>query len=434
MKIKTKRMNYEDVMALPMPKHQPPKKQRLFFRWLLKTVSAGSVKAVDFKCEDIGMEKLGKDEPALYLMNHSCFLDLSIASVLLFPRQFHIVCTNDGFVGKNWLMNSIGCIPTKKFVTDVTLVKDMVYAVKKLHSSILMYPEASYSFDGTATPLPETIGKLVKMLGVSVIMIKTFGAFHRDPLYNGLRLRKVKVNATREYLISPEETKKLSAEEITETIRKQFIFDHFRWQDEHHLKVDEDFRATGLERVLYKCTNCGCEGTLLGEGITIRCTKCGETHELTEYGQLARTGKSEDNHLTQKFKYVPDWYAWQRECVKEEILSGQYHQEIPVRIMLLKDTKAVYEVGTGTLTHDTGGFKLEGCDGKIHYTQTPECSYSIYADYFWYEIGDVICIGDTKMQYYCFPVTETAIVAKARLAAEELFKVVTDNRREKVTT
>ena len=58
-----------------------------------------------------------------------------------------------------------------------------------------MYPEASYSFDGTATPLPDSIGRLVKMLGVPVVTIRTYGAFARQPLYNGLRKRKVNVSA-----------------------------------------------------------------------------------------------------------------------------------------------------------------------------------------------------------------------------------------------
>ena len=43
-----------------------------------------------------------------------------------------------------------------------------------------MYPEASYSFDGTATPLPDSLGKCVKLLNIPVVMIKTYGAFARD--------------------------------------------------------------------------------------------------------------------------------------------------------------------------------------------------------------------------------------------------------------
>ena len=35
----------------------------------------------------------------------------------------------------------------------------------------------------------------------------------------------------------------------------------------------------------------------------------------------------------------------------------------------------------------------------------------------------MICIGDANALYYCFPKTTEDVVAKARLAAEELFKM-----------
>ena len=59
----------------------------------------------------------------------------------------------------------------------------------------------------------------------------------------------------------------------------------------------------------------------------------------------------------------------------------------------------------------------------LHYEQKSKASYSLYADYYWYEIGDVICIGDSKVLYYCFPKTEQDVVAKTRIATEEIFKL-----------
>ena len=63
----------------------------------------------------------------------------------------------------------------------------------KKHISVLMFPEASYSFDGTATPLPRKMGVLLKKLNVPVVTVITHGAFLRDPLYNMLQKRKVQV-------------------------------------------------------------------------------------------------------------------------------------------------------------------------------------------------------------------------------------------------
>ena len=153
MKIKKKSIPYEEFLKLPPMRHRAPVKPAPFFRWLLKTLSKGELKKVGFSVKESGPALPGPDEPVLFLMNHSSFIDLKIASVLLYPRPFHIICTLDGFVGKAGLMRAIGCIPTRKFVTDLTLVRDMISA-RDQGASILMYPEASYSFDGTATSLP----------------------------------------------------------------------------------------------------------------------------------------------------------------------------------------------------------------------------------------------------------------------------------------
>ena len=422
MKIKVTDKSYEQVMALPREEHRKPLKPSIFFRTLLKLLSSADLKATNFHCRSIGMERLGADEPCLILMNHSSFIDLKIASTILYPRPFNIVCTSDGFVGKEWLMRHLGCIPTQKFVSDLGLVRDMVYTVKELHSSVLMYPEASYSFDGTATPLPESIGKCVKMLGVPLVMIRTYGAFARDPLYNGLQLRKVDVSADMEYLLSPQEIAKASTAEINTLLAERFSFDNFRDQQEQQIRITEPFRADGLNRVLYKCPHCGKEGDMTGKGTTLTCNSCGKTYLLTETGFLeAQEGETE-------FSHIPDWYRWERSCVRQELLDGSYRLDIPVRICMLVDSRSIYRVGEGRLIHTREGFHLSGCEGRLDYRQKPTSSYSLYSDYFWYELGDMICIGNSKALYYCFPTGQQDVVAKTRLAAEELYKLTKADR------
>ena len=417
MKIKNRDLPYDKVLAIPREPHLPPKRPTMFFRTLLKALSAPELRAVDFTYTTTGMERLGPDEPALILMNHSSFIDLKIAATVLYPRPFNIVCTSDGFVGKRWLMRSLGCIPTKKFILDTTLVRDMRYAVGKLHDSVLLYPEAGYSFDGTATTLPASLGKLLKMLKVPVVMIKSSGAFLRDPLYNMLQLRKVKVSASVTYVLSPEEIQEKGVEELNAILKELFTFDNFREQQERHIRVDENFRADGLNRVLYKCPVCLAEGETEGKGTYLRCRNCGKVWELDEYGRL----RSEDGNPV--FSHVPDWYAWERDCVRKELEEGRYRLELPVEIRMLVDTKCLYTVGAGNLTHTAEGFHLSGCGGKLDYRQSPVFSYSLNADYYWYELGDMISIGDINALYYCFPKTAGDVVAKARLAAEELFKL-----------
>lgn len=415
MKIKVRDCSYEAVMAKPTAPRFHPHKPNILFRTLMYMAGLGELKKTKFTYTKTGMEKLGKKQPCLYLMNHSSFIDLEIASHIIYPKPFQIVCTQDGFVGKLWLMKRLGCIPKKKFVPEYLLVKDMVYSLRKLKSSVLMYPEASYSFDGTGTPLPDTLGQCLKLLKVPVVMIRTHGAFSYDPLYNGLQKRDVKVSAEMKYLLSPEEIAEKSPEELNEILRREFDFDYFRWQKENKIAVTEPFRADYLERVLYKCHVCGSEEDMAGKGTELTCHSCGRRWELDEYGTLR------DLSGADTFSHIPDWYAWERECVRREIESGSYRMESEVDICMMVDYKSIYRVGSGRLVHSTEGFHLTGCDGALDYTQHPQASYSLYADYYWYEIGDMICIGDSKRLYYCFPKGHIP-VAKARIATEELYK------------
>ena len=418
MKTVTKNLSFDKVTALPKTKIKKPLKPSLFWRCIMRLVSIPGLMASDFTYKKIGMEKLKKNEPCLILMNHSCFLDLQIAETVMFPRPMNVVCTSDGFVGKNLLMRLIGCIPTNKFVTDIGLVRNMKYAITELKSSILMFPEASYSFDGTATPLPDSLFKCIKLLDVPVVMIRTYGAFSRNPLYNNLQIRKsVKVSADVKYLLSKEDIETKSLEEIASIVKNEFSFDNFKWQQENNIKISDNFRADSLNRVLFKCPACKTEGKTFGKGTTLTCKHCGKEYELTEDGFMkAKSGETEFNH-------IPDWFKWQREEIKKEILENRYSLNVPVEIYMLVNTRAIYKVGSGTLQHNKNGFVLDGCDGKLHFEQKPKASYSLYSDYYWYEIGDVICIGDMKTLYYCFPKTDQDVVAKTRIATEELFKL-----------
>ena len=416
MKIKVTERSYAEVMRTTPKKHKRPLRPNIFWRSLLKIVSLPDLWATGFSVERVGMERLKKGEPCLFLMNHSSFIDLEIVVNILFPRPFNIIATTDSFIGKNWLMRQIGCIPTKKFTTDLTLVRDMLYTVNTLRSSLVLFPEASYSFDGTATPLPDSVAQCVKKLGIPVVMIRTYGAFGRDPLYNNLQRRRVKVSAKEEYLLSPEDISSMSVDEIGEILNKHFDFDNFSWQKENGIKISEPFRADYLNRVLYKCPHCHTEGQTEGKGDTLTCHACKKEYFLTEYGEIdAKDKKTEIAH-------IPDWYAWERECVRREIENGEYRVEFPVDICMTLDTSRLYHVGEGYLIHDCDGFRLTGCDGALEYTQKPRSSYSLYSDYNWYEIGDMVCIGNSKALYYCFPKGQGDIVAKMRLAAEEMYK------------
>ena len=408
-------------MAKPRPKRRKPVKPNMFWRTLIRILTVFNLAGCGVTYTKERMELLGKKEPCLILMNHSCFMDMPMAYQLLYPRPLNIVCSSDAFVGfwgfMGWLMYTIGCIPTQKFVTDISLIKDMTYCLKEKKSSVLMYPEASYSFDGRATQLPRKMGVLLKKLDVPVVMIETKGAFNRNPLYNELQARKgVKASAHMRLLFTQQEVREMSVQALSDGLDEAFGFDNWAWQKENGVEIHDETRADGLSRILWKCPHCHTEGKMDGRGIHLTCHQCGKKYELTPIGDLkALEGETE-------FTTVPAWNDWQRQQVRQSILDGSYKLDVDVDITVMVDFKALYNVGSGHLTHDLNGFHLTGCDGRLDYSQSPQHCYGLYADYYWYEVADMICVGNNDVMYYCFPKSGD-VVAKTRMATEEMYKL-----------
>lgn len=416
MKIATKKMSYEEVLELPRLKHKNPMKPQRWLAAIVHMVCASTLRKIKFSYTTERMDLVG-DQPCLILMNHSSFTDMKLAYGIFYPKKLGIVTSVDamtGILGK--LMRLLGCTYTHKYITDLTLFKDMEYMLKTNKSSVLMYPEAGYSFDGCATTLPRKMGVLLKRLGVPVVTVITEGAFHRDPLYNMLQIRDVKVSAHVKCIATAEELKEKSVDELDVLLAEAFSFDNFAWQRDNKVSIDETFRADGLHRILYKCPHCGTENQMEGKGIHLTCHACNIQWTMDEYGQLV--AKDADT----VYPHIPDWYRWQRECVRKELEEGTYVLDTDVDIAVQVNLDGVCMIGEGHLTHDLNGFHLTGGNGKLDYTQSPVHSHTLYSDYYWYEIGDVIGIGDNEFSYFCFPKGNVS-VTKARLATEELYKM-----------
>ena len=426
MKIDSRNMTYEEVLKQPRLKHKNPLKPSRLLAAVVRIVSGFTLRETNFTYTTEGMEKVG-DQPCLILMNHCSFTDMKLAFGIFYPKRLGIVTSVDAMTGiLGVLMRFLGCTPTHKYITDLTLLHDLEYMLKKNKTSVLMYPEAGYSFDGRATALPRKLGVLMKRLGVPVVTVITQGAFARDPLYNMLQIRKVKVSAHVKCIASAQELKELTVAELDARLEESFSFDNFAWQRDNKVSIDVPFRADGLHRILYKCPCCGAENRMEGKGTGLTCHACGKQWEMDEYGQMvAQTGETE-------FSHIPDWYTWQRQCVREELENGTYLLDTDVDIAVQVNLNGVCMIEPGRLIHDSNGFHLTGGDGKLDYRQSATASHTLYSDYYWYEIGDVIGIGDNEFSYFCFPKADVS-VTKARLATEELYKLMRKRKREKIT-
>ena len=142
MKIKTRNLSHDQVLKLPRLKHKKPRRPSRFLSTVVRIVSAPTLHKIKFSYTTERMELVGK-QPCLILMNHSSFTDMKLAFGIFYPRRMGIVTSVDamsGFLGK--LMRILGCTPTHKFVSDMSLISDIKYMLHENKTNVLMYPEA----------------------------------------------------------------------------------------------------------------------------------------------------------------------------------------------------------------------------------------------------------------------------------------------------
>ena len=395
-----------------------PIRQPLFFVGLIWLLSRFVLIGKRWKVEKINME--GLKPPYILLSNHHSFIDFEMIAMGTWPHRVNNVVNIDGFYMRSWLMEWIGCIATRKFTTDLHLVKSIRKVIQR-GDILCMYPEARYSPGGHTSYLPDSLGKLIRMNKVPVVVAIHHGDYLHSPVWNFRQKRKVPLHTTMTQVLTAEQAATMSVDQINETIRKAFDYDEYRYQQEAGFKITEPFRAEGLHKILYQCPHCMAESKMDTKGTELFCTACGKRWQLLEDSTLAALeGETE-------FTKVRDWYDWERQQVKEEIARGEYAFSDQVEVYSLPHSWKYHPLGMATLTHTPEeGFVLEGFfNGKPYRIQrTPPQSNSLHVEYEFNRIKPLDCvdISTEKDSFYCYT-TKPNVITKLAFATEELYRL-----------
>lgn len=407
-----------------------PKKQSDFYKGVVYNISRFILKFI--VRGGASLEKINVDDlkpPYILLCNHTQFVDFFTSFKAVHPYKFNNIATLDGFVGFEKVMTELGCACHRKYTTDISLIRACHKILHDYGDILCMYPEARYSNVGTTAIIPDVVGKLVKKNKVPVVVLLNHGHYLNAPFWDFRQYRKVPFHSTMKQILTAEQIESMTADEINKVIREELYYDDYKWQKENNIKITEDFRADGLNKILYKCPHCLSEGKTVGKGIYLTCEDCGKKWELTELGEMkAVDGETE-------FSHIPDWYEWERECVRQEILDGTYHFEDDVHVHSLPGVKFV-DIGKAHVTHDLeNGFVVEGhYNGNDYRIQRQtKTLYTLHNEFVFKKLGKIDCfdVSVKDDSFYCIP-SKKDVVTKLMLATEEMYKIVSD-KKEKTT-
>ena len=401
---------------------RPPIRTRWYLRPLTWLLSFPEVWSHRLTINRIGVD--GLKPPYLLLCTHMSFVDFKVTTAAVFPHPANYIVAIDGFIGREWLLRNAGGICKRKFTHDLTMIK---HARRVIDGGgiLAIYPEARYSQIGTTAVLPDSLGKIVRLLGVPVVTLRMHGNYLYSPCWN-LKKRSVPLTADMTQIVTAEETKTLPVDQINDRIRQALAYDEYRWQKEQQIRIEYKDNAKGLHKVLYQCPACKTEHAMDSGGNRLWCTQCGKIWVLSPLGELAaETGQTE-------FSHPPDWYEFQRAEVRRQIEAGEYEISDDVEIDSLPNARGYIKLGRGRLQHDLRGFTLEADfpEGPFNLQKSPGSMYSCHVEYNYDPRGDCIDLSTLNDTYYIYPLNLRNCVTKIALATEELFDFHT---RQKTT-
>lgn len=402
--------------------NKKPQKESFYLTPIAFGLSFPEVWKRHLKINKVNMK--GLKPPYILLCTHHAFIDFKVTTAAIFPHRANYVIAIDGFINREWLVRHAGGIGKRKFTNDTRLIKQIKYSLNQLNNICAIYPEARYSLAGTTAILPDALGKLIKLLKKPVVVLNMHGNYLSQPVWN-LKKRKVNIEADMTQILTEKDVQTVSVETINERIHKAFQYDEYQWQFDHQIKIDDKNRAKNIHKVLYQCPHCH-QSTMISDKHELTCTSCHQTYEMDVYGRLhAQKGET-------KFSHVPDWYEWQREQVKQELLKDQYYFEDEVMIESLPNAKGFIPLGDGHLVHDKDGFHLTSKDKKLELNIQPLSMYGLHIEYDYMGKGDCIDLSTLENTYYIYPKHKKNVVTKLHFAVEEMYKLYREQLKNEV--
>lgn len=271
-----------------------------FFRWIANLVFRLKY---NFKSKKYKLPKGAH----LILFNHPSNFDPIFVGAT-FNRPTYFIANEDlfslGFASKliNFL---VAPIPKQKSVRDTSAIKTAIKIVEE-GGNIGVSPEGNRTYSGEINFIDMSIVKFARLLKVPIVLYTIKGGFGVNPRFS-TKVRKGKIKGQVEKILTVEEIKKLSNEDLLKEIINVL--------NVNDVKLGLEFKgknlAEDLESALYVCPKCKSMSKMYSKRDTLSCMNC--NLEINYTSKL----RFESNDPNFTFETVNDYYVWQNDFMKK---------------------------------------------------------------------------------------------------------------------
>ncbi len=307
-----------------------------------------------------------KDKQAIYLCQHKSTLDYIYLFAGIKNLNAHVLCGYQNIFQKNVykLLKSLGVIAKMLYQPDMQATAQMLQAVK-LGGSVIIFPEGIQSTSGSTHPINPATKNFIKKVGLPVCLVTFKGTYFSRPRYN-TDVKKGKITVTFDKLFSSEDCKNLSADQLYDILKQKFLYNEFDdFKNEKVAFYGKKPNIYGLDNIIFKCPSCNSEYSFSTENDVMTCSRCNFKVKMDEYYDIS----SPNGNLP--FKNIDEWYKWQRQVIKKEILSDDFKISTKVQIgdinvKKLDNKGSILTHGVGQLTLTNKGLFYDGeYDGEM---------------------------------------------------------------------
>ncbi len=330
-------------------------KPRLFEYGLARVLSSVLLKT-KFHAKTLRNELKGVKTPYVIICNHECALDV----VYLFNvnKNRHTFVISGSFyktIKAGNVLKNLKMISKQQFQTKVTDLMAMKKVVDSGHQ-LVIYPAGLMPENGVSTPIMPSTYEFLKWLGVDVYVARVYGSYFVNPKWSKVK-RSGKTLLDVYKLFSKEELKETPVSDVRKKVEDALLYDAYKENEKLNIEYKNGDNVEGLENVLYACPKCKKEFSIkVKDKNTLYCTECGFEETADKRGFL----HSKDGDET--YKYVSTWDYEIYENL-EETVNNTENYSLSKETEILKineETKSFETVGSGTLTIDKEGLKLNG--------------------------------------------------------------------------
>ena len=292
---------------------------------------------------------ISADVPYIVLSNHESAIDyfyLNYIANLKSPCYiFDSSCNADPLF--RIFRKHCGFI-TKDMLSDDVKAKENIRRIIGMGFPVISFPEERLSLDGRTNPMYEKCSSFYKDLGVDIVLVKIDGGYYANPIWRR-RAYSSEIKVTVDRVLKRDEIASMTDEEFDQAISETLCNDASLY---NNVTYRQKSKASGLERLLYRCADCGELYRTTGKGNELRCRACGAVHRLDD-----------KYHFTGNIRSIPEYCDAIRSLEAKEI--GSLNLKAGVRTKACVGNGKVVKRESGECTLSKAGFSYRSASEEF---------------------------------------------------------------------